>query len=106
MNQAWLEERRADLNAKRTEFSNRIGAIKRDITGGLDSDSKEQVIQLENQEVLDALGNEAAEELQRITLALQKIENDSYGICESCGEKIDPRRLEARPQSIRCIACA
>ena len=106
MNQAWLDERKSDLIARRGEFAERINRIKKDIGRGLAADSKEQVIQLENQEVLDALGNEAAEELRRIESALQKIETDEYGVCDACGEQIDPRRLEVRPYAIHCIACA
>ena len=73
MNEAWLEERKSDLLKRREEFAERISRIKKDIGRGLPADSKEQVIQLENQEVLDALGKEAAEELRRIESALRKL---------------------------------
>ncbi|MFO8144302.1 MAG: TraR/DksA C4-type zinc finger protein [Candidatus Syntrophosphaera sp.] len=37
--------------------------------------------------------------------ALQKIHNDTYGICEMCGEKIDETRLEIIPYAKYCIEC-
>ena len=43
--------------------------------------------------------------LRKIEKALQKIESNEYGICESCGEKISVKRLEARPVTDYCILC-
>ena len=37
--------------------------------------------------------------------ALQKFEDGTYGLCESCGQPIDPARLEALPYARRCITC-
>ncbi len=36
---------------------------------------------------------------------LKKIENGTYGICESCGAEIPIERLEARPVTDLCIEC-
>lgn len=43
--------------------------------------------------------------LRKITKALQKIDEGTYGICESCGDDISVRRLEARPVTDLCIRC-
>jgi len=43
--------------------------------------------------------------IQKIQEALQRIENGTYGICESCGEEIGDKRLEARPVTTQCIDC-
>jgi len=43
--------------------------------------------------------------LQAIDAALQRIEDGTYGICQSCGEPIAPERLEALPWTTRCIDC-
>jgi len=37
--------------------------------------------------------------------ALRRISDGSYGICHTCGEKIDPKRLKAVPHARFCIAC-
>ena len=37
--------------------------------------------------------------------ALEKIEDGIYGQCESCGEEIGLKRLEARPVAELCIDC-
>lgn len=37
--------------------------------------------------------------------ALRKMADGSYGICESCGEPISVKRLQARPVTTYCINC-
>lgn len=43
--------------------------------------------------------------LRKVDKALQKIEAEEYGICESCGEEIGVKRLLARPVTDLCIKC-
>ncbi len=43
--------------------------------------------------------------LVKIDEALERIDNDEFGICESCGEDIAFKRLEARPVTTLCIGC-
>lgn len=43
--------------------------------------------------------------IEKIIIALENIENGSFGICEACGEEIALQRLEARPVTTYCIAC-
>lgn len=38
--------------------------------------------------------------------ALERLEEGDYGECESCGEPIDPARLQALPGARLCIECA
>lgn len=41
----------------------------------------------------------------KIEEALGRIEDGSYGICESCGEDISEERLTARPVTTLCFDC-
>ncbi len=41
----------------------------------------------------------------KIKEALERIENGTYGICESCDEAISNERLKARPVTTLCIEC-
>jgi DnaK suppressor protein len=43
--------------------------------------------------------------LNKIDRTLQKIETNEFGVCESCGEEISMKRLEARPVTTLCIRC-
>ncbi len=43
--------------------------------------------------------------LRKIDLALQKIEDGTFGTCGACGEDIGSQRLKARPVADMCIDC-
>ncbi len=43
--------------------------------------------------------------LAKVKEALDRIENDEYGVCDGCGDDIGSARLEARPVTTLCIAC-
>lgn len=43
--------------------------------------------------------------LKKIDEAIARIEGGTYGVCESCGENIGAKRLEARPVTTLCIEC-
>ena len=41
-----------------------------------------------------------------ISAALARLDDGTYGVCETCGQPIPLDRLRARPTARRCIACA
>ena len=43
--------------------------------------------------------------LKDIAVALKAIDNDSYGVCELCGDDIPDRRLLAIPRARLCVEC-
>jgi DnaK suppressor protein len=43
--------------------------------------------------------------IKKIREALDRIDDGSFGICETCGEEISIKRLMARPMTNQCIAC-
>ena len=45
------------------------------------------------------------EQLASVEHALQKFEDGTYGLCDSCGKPIPPERLEALPQATLCLDC-
>lgn len=100
------KEIREQLLAKQEELNVRLASIKRNITGGRSADSQEQAQELENAEVVDALGNEATLELHLIAKALDQIKNNTYGNCVDCSKSIPADRLHAYPFAERCIDCA
>lgn len=44
-------------------------------------------------------------ELRAIEAAEQRMDDGSYGTCDSCGNDIGFERLKASPTAVRCIAC-
>jgi len=43
--------------------------------------------------------------VQKIDLALQRLEEGTYGLCEECGARIPVERLLAKPSVSRCRSC-
>lgn len=44
--------------------------------------------------------------LEDVNRALAKLDEGTYGRCDSCGKEIPPERLEARPWSVLCVTCS
>jgi len=62
------------------------------------------VAELDNNFVLRLRGREQ-KLLKKIDDAISRIDSGVYGVCESCGEQISMKRLEARPVTTLCIEC-
>lgn len=45
------------------------------------------------------------EKLNKIDMALKKIDDNTFGVCEECGELIAEKRLEINPYFSMCIDC-
>jgi len=88
------------------ELQHRINSIHKDFASGRDADWSEQAGERENEEVLNALESEAKVEIQHLANAITRMENGSYGICQSCGDEISHRRLQVQPAAEKCIQCA
>jgi len=45
------------------------------------------------------------EQYKDIADAFRKLQNNTYGLCEECGEEIDIKRLQVNPLARYCITC-
>jgi len=52
------------------------------------------------------VGNSLLVAVERVDRALAKLDDGTYGVCDSCGEPILPARLRVAPESTVCIVCA
>mgnify|MGYP001815201615 CR=1 FL=1 len=68
-----MSDEKQRLIEKRDELRARLESIEKDYRQGLDSDSGERAIQLENAEVLEGIAKSTAEELQRIEEQLSQL---------------------------------
>ncbi len=71
--QSEIEEKNK-LQALKEELENRINSIREDLKRGLDRDSEEQAVQLQNYEVLLGLLQQAEDELKTINEKLLDLE--------------------------------
>ncbi len=51
------------------------------------------------------LRNREALYLKKIEEALERIDSGVFGLCDSCEEEIETKRLEARPTTTLCVSC-
>ncbi len=52
-----------------------------------------------------ALEKRIRDQLAEVEHALHKFDEGTYGLCDKCGQSIDPARLEALPQASLCLSC-
>jgi DnaK suppressor protein len=71
----------------------------------VDPDADEGDPDLVEREKVIALVSTMEHRLEAVEYALRQAEDGVYGICERCGEPIDPARLEALPEATLCIKC-
>ena len=100
------EALKTELEQRLADMQSRLASIKKDVTRSHSGDSAEQAQERENDEVVDAIGNETAQSIHVIQAALERIEDGSYGLCGSCGKSIAEGRLSAVPEATLCVNCA
>jgi len=101
-----IESITTSLLDKKKQLEQRIHAIEADFKKGRSTNFSEQITESENSEVLDEIHHEAVIELTLISEALQRIDDDKYGLCTGCEEQIEPKRLAILPYTDTCIHCA
>lgn len=94
------------LTEKLGQLEERLARVKQDMSKSHSADFAEQATERENDEVLEGILQETQISIQDIRAALARIVDGSYGVCATCGDRINPQRLEALPASVQCIACA
>lgn len=97
----------ADLIAKRMqELDVRMHAVDHELGEPMSADMNDQSIDLEDDEVLEGIGNAAQKEIGLLKQAMHRIENGTYGICQKCDEPISEERLVAVLYAPLCKRCA
>jgi DnaK suppressor protein len=103
-----------DMRAKLLELREELESI------AAASEDSSQIVELDQARVgrlsrMDALQAQAMSQasgrrremmLRKISAALERIDNGDYGLCQSCEEMINRKRLEYEPTAVMCIECA
>ena len=97
-----LEERQQSLRkmVSRTEEDGRIAD-----QDAAAADIADRAASSYTKEFLFSQSNNDRQLLQMVETALQRIREGSFGECVSCGNDINPKRLEAVPWTRYCIDC-
>ncbi|MEL6549027.1 MAG: TraR/DksA C4-type zinc finger protein [Pseudomonadota bacterium] len=97
---------RAKIHARLEDLGVRMGAIETELDQPKTADLVDQAIDLEDDEVLEALGLAAQKEVRELNAALTRIADGTFGTCAVCGGPISVARLELLPQTRQCRTCA
>jgi len=100
-------------------FKDKLESEQTEIRARIENQSTNVVISDSN-EMADEIDRAAMEEAHRLELnridhdklhikkivkALHRIDSGDYGYCDSCGDEISIKRLQARPESRLCLEC-
>ncbi|MEU0096385.1 TraR/DksA C4-type zinc finger protein [Kribbella sp. NPDC006257] len=109
---AEVEELRGELEADAIHLKEEIRDAEQEIVGllrdGGDGAGNDQAdvgsTTLERDHEM-SLANNARDMLDQIERALSRIDDGTYGVCESCGQAIGKGRLQAFPRATLCVSC-
>lgn len=95
----------ADLRVEIDKAESDIADRLRDAVGDAGDDQADAGAKTFEREQELALTHNARELLAQSERALSRIDDGTYGTCESCGEPIGKARLQAFPRATLCVAC-
>ena len=96
----YFEEQKTLLDKERERSRQNLALERDELTDEVDLVTREMQRNLEIR-----LRGREHHYLKKIDLALQKIREGAFGVCESCNNAIELKRLEARPTCTLCIHC-
>jgi len=107
MNTALMQTKAAldKLERERQETLAKLENLKTDLRQMGEPTADETDIDAYEREKTLALVHGQQRKLDSLDRAIRLAQNGAYGICEQCGERIDPARLEILPQATLCLRC-
>jgi RNA polymerase-binding protein DksA len=103
-----VEERQRVLDAISYLHEETPGSLEdetEEIMGTSDNHLGETATATLDREIDYSLEENSEQVLRAIDHALERMEEGTFGICETCGQPISEERLEAIPYATQCIDC-
>lgn len=102
-----LNEERAELQRQLEELERQTQSAQADGSGepSMDDDYADTGTATFERERDLSLVHNLKDILVQVERALERIEEGSYGTCESCQKTIEPARIEALPYANLCVDC-
>ncbi|MEO5608247.1 MAG: TraR/DksA C4-type zinc finger protein [Ornithinibacter sp.] len=95
----------AQLREELEHAHNDLVDLMRDSGDGAGDDQADAGAKTYEREQEISLANNAREMLEQSEHALERLDDGTYGICESCGNAIGKLRLQAAPRATLCMPC-
>ena len=100
-----LESEQKHLSEQLDQLEASVRSIEERREGSPFGKREEEAAETQELEKRLALEKRVRDQLAEVEHALHKFEEGTYGLCEGCGQPIDPARLEALPQAKLCMSC-
>jgi RNA polymerase-binding protein DksA len=105
MNEETKAEAQARLAEEREQTIERLKSLREALREEVEPATDEGYPDIYEREKNLALLQRLEQKLESINRALRLQEKGDYGVCERCGQKIDPERLAALPDTTLCLKC-
>ena len=100
-----LEAEKKRLNEELSQLTSSVKPVEERREGSPFGKREEEATETLELEKRLALENRIRGLLDEVERALKKLDEGTYGLCDMCGQLIDPARLEALPQANLCLSC-
>jgi DnaK suppressor protein len=97
-----LQARAEEIAAARSQLDPRAPTLDTELAD-YDQHPADEGTETHDQELDETRDMLLADEAERVELALRRLASGDYGKCIDCGKDIPAERLEAIPESVRCI---
>jgi len=108
LNESEIRMFKDELEARRSKIEKNLSATSEEMSAMGRNELKDEgdhaAMSLETA-VDNAILGQQVKELGEIELALDRIKNKTYGICEMCGDEINIERLKVKIFARYCITC-
>jgi DnaK suppressor protein len=108
LNKKDRERYRKKLLKKKDEIVSKISETyneSKEVESGIAPDVVDKAESSYTKEFLLSLSSAEREQLRLIDEALERIDKNEFGICQSCGKTISKKRLDIVPWTPYCIDC-
>ena len=103
-----LVARRADIQSEVDRIATELrwlGGDQGDEAGSVGNHLADDGSDVMEQERLGTISADLQDVVRQIDAALERMDDGTYGICQRCGQPINPERLAAFPYVAYCIDC-
>ena len=96
----------ATLQQEREQALNELNHLREDLKAEFELDDIDDAApDLVERDKMQALIFSLERKIESIDHAIKQAQEIGYGVCEKCGNKIEPERLEIFPETTLCINC-
>ena len=100
-----LEEIKEKLIAERALLIEKLKGNDLSVDDSETPDQVDLAVRNYSKNVMLAVSENESKQVTLIDEALQRIEDEEYGLCQNCEKEINPKRLAALPSARYCLDC-